>query len=96
VETLVGALLMKTLLLLLIIALLLGPLRRPYLRHARFTVAATLGGLAGLALGGFLAAKAGLGSPFGGLLAIVLAAALAVNIGQACKEWFDRVFGPKE
>jgi peptidoglycan/LPS O-acetylase OafA/YrhL len=87
---------MKLLLLLLVVALLLGPLRRLYLRHARFTIPATIGGLVGLILGAFIAAQAGLPSPLGGLLAMVAAGALAVHAGESCKAWCDRVLGPKE
>jgi len=87
---------MRILLLFLALALLLGPLRRPYLRHARFTFPATIGAIIGFAIGAFIAARAGLPSPLGGLLALVAAGALALHAGEAAKTWVDRVFGPKE
>jgi len=92
----VGALLMRSLLILLLLALVLGPLRRPLLRHARFTVPAIIGGILGLALGCFLATRAGLPPLFAALLVLVVAGALAMHLGEACKNYIDRIFGPRK
>ena len=91
---------MRTLLLLATIALLLGPLRRPITKpllvtHTRFTVPALVGGIAGFLLGAYVAALAGLPPPFPLLVSLMTAAALAVNLGEASKDWFDRTFGKK-
>lgn len=83
---------MKILLLLLLLALFLGPLRRPYLRNARFSIPATVGAAGGLVLGFYLVGRAG-APPF---LALVLAAALGVSFGEAVAGWCDKVFGPRE
>ena len=96
VESLVGAVRMRLLLILLLLVVLLGPLRRPLLRHARFTIPGIAGGMAGLAFGSFVAARAGVPAPLAALIALTAAAALGLSFGEACKEWFDRVFGPKE
>lgn len=100
VATLVGVLLMIAMFLILfVIALLLlflGPLRRPYLRHARFTVPATIGASVGLGLGIYVAAKAGLTPPASILLPLAMAIGLAIGMGGSCKSWCDRVLGKKE
>lgn len=90
-----GAVSMRLLLPLVVIALFVGPLRRPILRDARFTIPAIAGGIAGLLLGSFLATMAGLPPPLAGLVSLVAAGALALNLGEASKDWFDRVFGKK-
>jgi 4-hydroxybenzoate polyprenyltransferase len=79
----------------LVIALLLGPLRRPVLKHARFTIPAIAGGVVGFLLGSYVATMAGLPPPLAALLSLVAAGALALNLGEASKDWFDRTFGKK-
>ena len=84
---------MRLLLLLLLLALLLGPLRRPLLRRATFAIPAMAGGIIGLALGSFVASRAGIPAPMAALLSLVAAAAIGVSFGEAFKNWFDRTFG---
>ena len=84
---------MKTLLLIALFVFLVGPLRRPILRHGRFTIPALIGGIAGVAVGSYLVAKVQLTSPASLLLPIAMAVSFAAGIGQTCKEWLDGMFG---
>jgi len=98
--SLVGDLLMRIVLFLVIVALLLGPLRRPLLKplfitHARFTIPAIAGGVVGLLLGCYVATMAGLPPALVGLLSLAAASALALSAGQGSKDWFDQTFGKK-
>ncbi len=86
---------MRILLLLLAVVLLAGPLRRPYLRNARFTLPATVGGIVGLSIGGLLASAIP-ASPVSALLPLVIGGALAICFGQSAKQWCDQVFGRKQ
>ncbi len=86
---------MKTLLFMAALLLLLGPFRRPYLRHGRYTLPATVGGVLGLCIGRFVGCKAGLSPPLTALLAIAMSVGLANSFGHAFKNWHDRTFGEK-
>jgi len=87
---------MKYLIPILLVILFIGPLRRPYLRHARFTIPATIGFLLGTAVGAVTAELAGLPPFAGAVLAWALSIGLAASLGGAFKGWCDRTFGPKE
>jgi len=89
----VGVLLMKLLALLLFLAVLLGPLRRPFFRNARFTVPAAVAAVAGLAVGSVLVAKAGLSGLAALLVPFAIACSLASAFGKAFKGWCNEVFG---
>jgi len=84
--------------LLLFIAFMLtiGPLRRPILRRAGFTIPAIAGGVVGLVLGSALAAYVRLPPGMAGVVALLGAGAMAMYLGEAFKGWFDRVFGPRK
>ena len=84
---------MRLLLVIFVIALLVGPLRRPLLRRATFTIPAIAGTIVGLGLGMFVAARAGIPGPMAALLGLGAAAAMGVSLGEAFKNWFDRTFG---
>ena len=91
-----GIVQMRILLVVIVVVLLLGPFRRPYLRHARFSIPATIGCLAGLGLGMSLAAKSGLPPVAATLLMFSLAFGFAIGGGEAVKNWCDKVFGKRE
>jgi hypothetical protein len=95
VADVLGAVQMR-IVLLVIVVLLFGPFRRPYLRHARFSIPATIGCLAGLWLGMSLAAKSGLPPIAAALLTCALAIGFAIGGGEAVKNWCDRLFGKTE
>ena len=84
------------LLLALILMTLLGPLRRPFFRHAWITIPATLGTIAGIAIGGYVVAMSGLGGFAAVLLVGALVLGLALTCAEAVKDWHDRMFGRKE
>lgn len=83
------------LILIIILLLLAGPLRRPYLRHAAFTVPATVGGIAGFLFGMFVMALAGTPAPFSLLIPLAMAVGAALGLGESVKAWRDRTF-PRE
>ena len=75
--------------------LLLGPLRRPYLRNIFFTVPATAGALAGYAAGRLIVGLATTPPLIALLLPWVLAFGLGISLGEFCKSWRDRTFGSR-
>jgi hypothetical protein len=77
---------------LLLLALLAGPLRRPFLANWRFTVPAVLGFALGLGISGFLA---GYGLPIPGWLMLVVALFCAVDLGAVGKAWLDENVGAR-
>ena len=85
-----------TTILIVLLELFLGPLRRPYLRHARYTVPATIGALLGLGIGSYVGRRASMPPPHTAVLAMVMAIGLATSFGQAFKSWYDHTFGPKK
>lgn len=87
---------MKVLLLLLLLAVLFGPLRKSFFGNAPFTIPATVGLLVGFGLGSFVAGMAGLPGPLALLLALTAGAALAVSFGGVVKSWFNDTFGEKK
>ena len=87
---------MKLLIALVFLALLLGPFRRPFFRHGWVTVPATLGAIAGIAIGGYVVAMSGLGGFAAVLLVGALVLGLALTCAEAVKDWHDRMFGRKE
>jgi hypothetical protein len=86
---------MLWILLVLSAVLLLGPLRRPYLRHAIFTVPATVGAIAGYAAGNFVVGLATTPPLIALLLPWVLAFGLGISLGEFCKAWCDQTFGER-
>ena len=87
---------MKILLLILVLVLLLGPFRRPFLRRARFTIPATVAGLAAYALGSWVVARSGVQHPVAALIPFAMAAGAAIGAGEAAKRWCDETFGKQE
>ena len=87
---------MSTFLVIGLLILLVGPLRRPFLRHARFTVPAFLVNGIGAGIAGTLAQIAGLPLLLASLVAIVVGLSLGLTAGEAYKKWCDRIFGPAE
>ena len=85
---------MSTLVLIVLAILAVGPLRRPFLRHARFTVPATICFMLGAGIIGTLAEIVGLSDPIVVLMAMVGGVGLALWIGEKSKDYFDRIFGP--
>ena len=82
-------------LLVLTAVLLLGPLRRLYVRRAVLTVPATLGAIAGYAAGSFIVGLAATPPLIALLLPWVLAFGLGISLGEAVKNWCDRTFGER-
>lgn len=87
---------MGIVILIIVIVLFLGPLRRPYLRNGRFTIPATIGLFIGLGIGGVVAQLAGLPPGLAGLVGLVTGIGLACSFGEGFKKWCDRVFGRRE
>lgn len=83
---------MKSLLLITVIILCLGPLRR----NARFFIPAAFGLFIGFGVGFFAARMAGLPEGLAGLVGLATAIGLACSLGEAFKRWCDRVFGPRQ
>lgn len=81
--------------LILLMIILLGPLRRPYLRHGRYTIPATAGLIVGLIVGSYVMSLAGVS----GLMALAIPIAMALGLaglwGQTAKGWSDRTFGER-
>ena len=80
VAQVVGAIPVRTIVILIILALLLGPLRRPFFRHGRFTIPVVIGGAVGWALGAYMATLTGPSSTYssympwlGGLAGVIVA-----------------------
>ena len=91
-ETLVGALLMTALIVLIVVLLLIGPLRRPYLRNWRFTFGATAAWIMGYIFSWWAINLVHMGPPMSVLMPLILPFGMAIIIGEAVKGWFDRVF----
>ena len=87
---------MKVLLLIVFSVLFLGPLRRPLLRTARFSIPAMVGFVIGLGI--VLFATHGLGVPSGVIILIGPLAGLvmACLFGAEIKKWCEQVFGPRQ
>jgi len=92
----VGGSAMIWILVILGLLLLLGPLRRPLLRHARVSVPLVLGAVGGALVGLFAAGRAGLGAPESMALMLALAVGFGLGFGQACKRWCDQYLGPRD
>ena len=86
---------MVWLILILLALLLIGPLRRPYLRRARFTVPATIGAIVAFAVGMCVMTLAGVPPPLSFLIPLAMAAGAALGLGESCKTWCDRTFGER-
>jgi quinol-cytochrome oxidoreductase complex cytochrome b subunit len=86
---------MVWLVLILLALLLIGPLRRPYLRRARFTVPATIGAIVAFAVGMCVMTLAGVPPPLSFLIPLAMAAGAALGLGESCKVWCDRTFGER-
>lgn len=84
---------MRILFIIILVALFVGPFRRPFLRYASFTIPATLGALAGLGIGIYVATKAGVVAPMSFLLPLAIALVMGFSLGEAGKNWCDQTFG---
>jgi len=92
-----GALLVKTAIIIVAVVLFLGPLRRPYFRNARFTIPATFGGLAGFLLARYVVLQNNMPLPvMNAVLPLAVGFGMAWGTGETAKQWCDRVFGPRE
>ena len=87
---------MKIIVLILLACVLLGPLRRPFLRHGTFTVLALIGLIAGYLAGSFVMALARVPQPMSVLIPLAMAAGAGLGFGESCKAWCDRVFRSKD
>lgn len=87
---------MSVFFLIVLLILLLGPLRRSLLRHARFTVPAMIAFPVSFAII-YASATAG-GAPSQAVVLFALPAAFlfACLFGAEIKRWCDRVFGPRQ
>ena len=79
----------------LLAILVIGPLRRPYLRFSRFTVPATAGAIAGLVFGGYVMALARVPGPFALLIPLVMAIGMGLGCAESFKSWCDKNFDEK-
>ena len=70
--------------------------RRPYFRYARFTIPATVGALAGWAVGCYIAAQLGPSYPYSPYLPYFVAFVIGIGAGEGAKNWLDRVFEKKQ
>jgi len=86
---------MVWLVLILLTLLLIGPIRRPYLRHARLLVPATIGAVVAFAVGMGVMTLAGVQPPLSFLIPLAMAAGAALGLGESCKVWCDRTFGER-
>ena len=64
VAQVVGAIPVRTIIIVVVLALLLGPLRRPFFRYGRFTIPVVIGGAVGWALGAYMATLTGPSSTY--------------------------------
>ena len=87
---------MRIVFLIIVIVLFVGPLRRPFLRHGRFTIPAMIGLFIGSGIGGAVAILASLPPELGGLVGIVTGIGLGCSLGEGFKNWCDRIFGRRE
>jgi hypothetical protein len=87
---------MTTVILIVLGLLLLGPLRRTFVRNARFTVAASVGAVAGYIAGAYVMTLAAVPAPLSFLIPTAMAAGAGLGFGESCKAWCDRVLGPRE
>jgi hypothetical protein len=87
---------MMTLIVILAVLLLIGPLRRPYLRHAVFSVPATLGGIICYFVGAHVMALAGVAPPFSTLIPLAMGIGGAMGFGESVKAWCDKTFRKNE
>jgi hypothetical protein len=85
-----------TLLIVLGLLLLLGPLRKTFVRHGRFSIAAIAGAAAGYIAGAYVMALAAVPPPLSFLIPAAMAAGAALGFGESCKAWCDRVLGLPE
>ena len=91
VAQVVGAVQMKTIIVLVLLALLLGPLRRPFFRYGRFTIPAVIGGMLGWILGLGMAAHIGLSYVYSPYLPWIGALMGAIAGIEGFKELSDRM-----
>lgn len=96
IRLITGVMDMETLVLIVVIIFFLGPLRRPFCRHGRFTIPFTVGLFIGFGVGGLLAQAAGLPPELAALVGLVMGISLGSSLGQGFKNWCDGVFGKKE
>lgn len=87
---------MNVFILIVIIVFLLGPLRRPLLRSARFTIPAMVGFLVCFAIIVASATMGGAPSEVAVLFGLPAAFLFACLFGAEIKKWCDRVFGPRQ
>ena len=87
---------MNTLLLIVIALLILGPLRRPLLRHWTVFIPAIIAGVAAFALGSYVVIKSGVHHPVAALIPYAMAAGAAFGAGPAAKLWFDGLLGKQD
>jgi heme O synthase-like polyprenyltransferase len=79
----------------LLAILVIGPLRRPYLRFSRFTVPATAGAIAGFVFGSIVMALARVPGPFALLIPVVMAIGMGLGCGESFNNWCDKTFDDK-
>ena len=87
---------MSVFFLIIVLVLFLGPLRRPFLRNARFTIPATVGFFTGFGIIIMAARASGVLRGEVVLLGLLAAIVFACLFGEELKKLCDRVFGPKQ
>jgi hypothetical protein len=96
VAALVGDQVIMKLIMIVVILLLLGPLRRLYLTHAAFAIPATVGAVSFYLLGAYIVARSGLQSPVLALIPFAMGVGGALGLGESVKNWCDKTFGKNE
>jgi hypothetical protein len=86
---------MLWILLILTAVLLLGPLRRPYLRHAAYTLPFTAGFIGFFLFGIYVMGLAGVSAPYSFLIPAAMGIGAALGLGERCKAWRDETFGSR-
>jgi len=84
---------MLWILMILTAVLLLGPLRRPYLRHAAYTLPFTAGFIGAFLFGSYVMGLAGVSAPYSFLIPAAMGIGAALGLGERCKAWCDQTFG---
>ena len=75
------------------ILLVFGPLRKPYLHAARFTIPATLGGIGGFLLGVHIVSSFSVAPPLSRFMPLMMAIGVGMGLGEGVKAWCDQTFG---
>jgi hypothetical protein len=81
---------MRILAVIIIVLLLLGPLRRPFLNHARVAIPGLAGLILGCCIGLYVGQRAGLSGTYTFILAITIGISLSSGFVETTREWCHR------